>query len=47
MRARVAVAVIRGNQPPMTDFVTGAWVGCCITLVSLMVFVLVFGERDD
>lgn len=31
----------------MTEFVAGVWVGACITIVSMVVFVTVFGERDE
>lgn len=31
----------------MIEFVGGAWLGCGITLVTLLVFVITFGERDE
>lgn len=31
----------------MTEFVAGVWLGCGVTLVSMVVFVIVFGKRDE
>lgn len=31
----------------MTQFQVGLWTGVCVTLVILIVFTLIFGERDD
>lgn len=31
----------------MAEFVAGAWTGAGIVLVSVLVFVVAFGERDE
>lgn len=31
----------------MTEFAAGVWLGCGVTLVTLVLFVIVFGERDE
>lgn len=31
----------------MADFIAGMWTGAGITLVSLIVFAITFGEREE